>query len=170
MVLPQRNACPWLRQFDDFTAAGRSGIRSKAIDFFHVFEHLEEPSAFLRECAALLAPGGHAITEIPALTDPSRGLYDIAAYQDFNFQRQHPYVYSGNPLARVLKHNGFKIQKPTPYQRYGIENHLLWLDKGVPGGNEEFRRLFTQIDDGYRAALEASAKTDTFISVAEIVA
>jgi len=164
----QRDALDWLHQFDDFGAAISSGRRFNAIGFFHVFEHIEDPASFLEQCTALLAPGGRIIVEVPSLTDPLLGLYELPAYQKFYFQKQHPYVYSGASLAKVLEHNGLEIQHLIPYQRYGIENHLTWLSKGKPGGSEDFREQFAHIDDGYRAALEASATTDTVIAVAGV--
>ena len=160
---PDRDNLPWLTQYDTIGDAMAQGATFDLVMLFHVFEHVLDPAAFLREAHGILAPGGALLIEVPCLHDPLLSLYDSSAYQDFYFQRQHPYVYSAASLQRVLEHGGFATRRVIPYQRYGLENHLQWLSQGCPGGNERFRDLFNDSDATYRAALEAAGMTDTVI-------
>lgn len=158
-----RDDLPWLVQYETVGHAIEQGATFDLVMLFHVFEHVLDPAAFLTEVQQILAPDGSLLIEVPSLHDPLLTLYESAAYQAFYFQRQHPYVYSAPSLERVLKNGGFTTRRVVPYQRYGLENHLQWLAKGSPGGNERYRDLFAGSDASYRAALEAAGTTDTVI-------
>ena len=160
---PARDDLPWLVQFETVGHAIEQGVTFDLVMLFHVFEHVLVPAAFLAEVQQILAPGGALLIEVPSLHDPLLSLYENSAYQAFYFQRQHPYVYSAPSLERVLKNGGFTTRRVISYQRYGLENHLQWLAKGSPGGNERYRALFAESDASYRAALEAAGTTDTVI-------
>lgn len=159
----ERAVHTWLRQFEDFqsTPAGRFDL----VGLFHVLEHVLEPAPFLRSCAALLSPHGRLLIEVPSLTDPLLDLYRLKSYKEFFFQRQHPFYYSGTSLERLLKDLGFTVDAMIKHQRYGIENHLNWLQTGQPGGNAEFREIFRGADDAYRRSLEASGRCDAVIAI-----
>jgi hypothetical protein len=92
-------------------------------------------------------------------------LYNNQAFSHFYFQSQHPYLYSPSSLRRLLEHNGYQTVELINYQRYGLENHLTWLSQGSPGGNEVFRKQFSDLEAPYIAALEQYGKTDTVIWV-----
>ena len=136
------------------------------VSCFHVLEHIEEPSDFLSVCANLIKPGGKVIIEVPSLTDPLLSLYAIPQYEDFYFQKQHPYYYSPASLQRLLEHNGYAVEAMIAHQRYGLENHLAWLTQGKPGGNEQYRRIFADTSDSYRASLETVGNADSVIAIA----
>jgi SAM-dependent methyltransferase len=165
---PSRDALPWLMQFDSLEEATRAGCSVDVVGMFHVFEHLENPAAVLDAIHGVLAPEGILLIEVPCLSDPLLSLYQCEAYQAFYFQRQHPYVYSGASLGRVLEHNAFRVIDVIPFQRYGVENHLQWLTTGRPGGNEDFRALFGSVDGAYREALERRGSTDTVFVTAKM--
>ncbi len=135
------------------------------ICFFHVLEHIVEPASFLSVCASLLAPDGHLVMEVPSLDDPLLGLYEVPAYADYCFQKQHPYYYSKASLERLLRSHGFRIEAMMTHQRYGLENHLNWLQCGKPGGNAEYTRIFAPVDFGYMQSLEAAGHSDAVIAV-----
>ena len=162
---PQRDAIEGLRQFPTLDAAADAGVAVDVVCLFHVFEHLADPGAWLTSARRLLAPGGRMIIEVPPLDDPLFSLYKLAAHREFYFQRQHPFVYSGASLRRVLEHHGFRVDI-VPYQRYGLENHLAWLSAGTPGGDARLSELFGSCDASYKPALEASGLTDTVFAVA----
>jgi SAM-dependent methyltransferase len=161
----QRDAIPGLRQFATLDDAAKAGLRVDVVCLFHVFEHLADPGAWLTSARRLLAPGGQFVVEVPSLDDPLFSLYKSAAHREFYFQKQHPFVYSGASLRRVLQHHGFAVNI-IPYQRYGMENHLAWLASGKPGGNAEFGKVFESCDAPYKAALESRGLTDTVFAVA----
>lgn len=167
---PARDALPWLHQLPSLEAAIAVGVKADLIAMFHVFEHLDRPDNLLEDARRILTPEGLLVIEVPSLSDPLLTLYKCSAYEEFYFQRQHPYVYSAPSLARVLATSGFSIERIIPHQRYGLENHLQWLSAGKPGGNEGFRALFTSIDDAYRRRLQDTGATDTIIAIAKVVA
>lgn len=165
---PARDALPWLVQYETVGRAIEQSAKFDLVMLFHVFEHVLDPAAFLSEVQQILAPGGALLIEVPSLHDPLLSLYENLAYQAFYFQRQHPYVYSAPSLERVLENGGFRPRRVIPYQRYGLENHLQWLAKGSPGGNDRYRDLFAESDTSYRRALEAAGTTDTIIVEAAV--
>ena len=163
-----RKAIGLAGDYPDLDAAVADGVSADVVCLFHVFEHIADPKTFLETVARLLRAEARVIIEVPSLDDPLLSLYQCGAYEAFYFQRQHPFVYSARSLGRVLDANGFRILEMRPYQRYGMENHLTWLTRGVPGGDENFKRMFADLDLQYRAELEKSGKTDTIIAVAAL--
>ena len=160
-----RNELSWLTQYEDFSAA--SGQRFDVVCLFHVLEHVIEPEPFLERCTALVAPGGRLVIEVPSLDDPLLSLYGLAAYQDFFYQPQHPYYYSAMSLGRLLETLGCTVEYLSAHQRYGLENHLNWLQTGRPGGNQTYRRVFASADANYRKSLEDSGHSDAVIAVSQ---
>jgi SAM-dependent methyltransferase len=165
-----RDALSWLEHYNTAQSAIDAGCRASNIGMFHVFEHLVDPRPMLDSITQLLEPGGRLIIEVPCLLDPLLSVYKNDAYEAFYFQKQHPYIYSGNSIARVIEAAGYTVLEKIAYQRYGLENHLNWLQSGTPGGNPAYRDLFAGIDQDYRRALEASGKSDTIIVIAGITA
>lgn len=137
---------------------------NKYFDFiclFHVQEHIQAPLEFLTAIKKLMSNHATLIIEVPSLLDPLLSLYDSKAFSEFYFNRQHPYVYSPPSLQRLMEYGGFQTAEMINFQRYGLENHLNWLNHGRPGGNELFRQLFGSLESNYIAALEKFGKTDT---------
>lgn len=151
------------RSLDDAIAAG---VKADVVCLFHVFEHINEPPRFLDQIRQLLSPGARVIIEVPSLDDPLLSLYALPAYESFYFQRQHPFVYSGRSLSRVISESGFKVDEIRPWQRYGLENHLAWLRHGRPGGDSGLAEVLAPADAAYKTALEAEGHTDTVFAVA----
>ena len=164
--LPARQAKEWLTNFEGVSQVLATGERFDVVMMFHVFEHIAMPDTFLAEVARCLKPDGWIIVEVPCLHDPLLSLYECEHYQGFYFQLQHPFVYSGASLNRVLRACGFVISAIMPFQRYGLENHLAWLSRGRPGGDMELARIMSQVDNAYIAALEADGRTDTVLAIA----
>ena len=160
----ERNAYSWLRQFESPELA--SSERFDLVGLFHVLEHVLEPASLLNGCADLLSKTGRLIIEVPSLNDPLLRLYGLESYEEFFFQRQHPFYYSASSLERLLGFHGLKVECMIFHQRYGIENHLNWLVSGKPGGSPLFRSLFVEADRPYREGLEASGHSDSVIAVA----
>lgn len=160
----QRNAYSWLRQFENLDVAPAG--RFELVGLFHVLEHVLEPASLLRGCTNLLSPNGRLIIEVPSLNDPLLSLYHLKSYEDFFFQRQHPFYYSASSLERLLESHGLKVERVIFHQRYGIENHLNWLLAGKPGGSPQFRSIFMHTDRSYRESLEASGYADAVMAIA----
>lgn len=158
-----RDGYSWLTQLSDFQDAERHGY--DIVGFFHVLKHVHEPSAFLTECQKLLKPGGRIIIEIPALADPLLSLYNLQSYEEFFYQKQHPFYYSAKSLERLLENHGFRILEMIPHQRYGLENHLNWIENGKPGGNKLYQNMFAETTKSYRKDLEVGGHADAVIAI-----
>jgi SAM-dependent methyltransferase len=150
----------------DLDAAAADGVQADIVCLFHVFEHIVDTKGFLAAIRRVLKPGGKVIIEVPSLDDPLLTLYRCEAYAAFYFQRQHPFVYSGRSLKRVIEVNRLQVLEIRPYQRYGLENHLTWLTEGRAGGDPVLRELLGGMEPDYRSAMERSGKTDTIFAVA----
>jgi ubiquinone/menaquinone biosynthesis C-methylase UbiE len=162
-----REKLPGLHAYASFQEMGASQETFDLICMFHVLEHIIDPKEFLNNCLASLAPMGILIIEVPSLDDPLISLYESQAYRAFYFQRQHPYIYTARSLCRLLAHENISPEHVLPHQRYGLENHLNWLAKEKPGGNEAFRRIFKHLEDEYLGSLEQSELSDSVIIIAQ---
>jgi len=162
-----RKSLKGLRGYSTFQEIRKSRETFDLICLFHVLEHIVDPREFLSNCLACLTPQGRMIIEVPSLDDPLLTLYGSTAYRKFYFQRQHPYVYSSRSLRRLLEKENIHPEQLIPHQRYGLENHLNWLTKEKPGGNEQFRQIFTDCEADYMTALEKAGFTDTVIAIAK---
>ena len=131
------------------------------ICLFHVMEHIQAPLEFLKAVQEVMSAHSTLIIEVPSLFDPLLSIYNCGAFAEFYFSRQHPYVFSPPSLKRLMEHGGFQTDELISFQRYGLENHLNWLNHGRPGGHELFRQLFNGLEPDYIAALEKNGKTDT---------
>lgn len=156
-----------LREYSTFQEIRKARETFDLICLFHVLEHIVDPREFLTNCLACLTPQGRMIIEVPSLDDPSLALYGSAPYRKFYFQRQHPYVYSSRSLRRLLDGENMYVEQLIPHQRYGLENNFKWLTKDKPGGNEQFRQIFTNVEAEYMTALEKSGFTDAVIIIAK---
>jgi SAM-dependent methyltransferase len=164
---PKRQEVGLSGEFSRAEEAAAAGVKADIVCFFHVFEHIPEPTSFLATAGSFLTSGGRLIIEVPSLDDPLLSIYGSKPYEDFYFQRQHPYVYTSRSLQQVLAANGWRTVLARPYQRYGLENHLGWLTRGKPGGDAGLADIFAGLDADYKSALEKAGKTDTIFVVAE---
>lgn len=143
-----------------------SSTRFDMIYMFHVFEHIRNPLRMLDSCRMHLKSGGLVLVEVPNIDDPLITLYNCKAFKDFYFQTMHPYIYSPVSLERVFQNAGFKVLEKILYQRYGIDNHLTWISKGIPGGDEHLEEIFGSSIE-YKKSLAKAGKTDTMFMLVE---
>ncbi|MBF0244139.1 MAG: class I SAM-dependent methyltransferase [Planctomycetes bacterium] len=138
------------------------------ICFFSLLEHILEPHAFLRELKSRLKTDGRILFEVPSAEDPLLSLYHVEAFKSFYFQSMHPYVYHQKTLELLFNACGLEIVHIQYKQRYGLDNHLHWLQKGLPRGNPELADFFADstLVEGYLRYLESKGKTDTIYAVA----
>jgi SAM-dependent methyltransferase len=133
------------------------------ICMFHTFEHFTDPIAILQSMHKFLSKKGIFIIEIPSFSDPLLSVYKIAAFKDFYFQAQHPFIYSSSSLSRLLG-IGYCQIKIVPFQRYGLANHMHWLKNNKPGVLPFIAEHFISADTKYRKKLEELGKTDTIFT------
>jgi len=146
---------------DSLEALIRNSKRFDFLCLFHVMEHIEAPLEFLETVKDLMSAQSTLIIEVPSLFDPLLSIYHCDAFSEFYFSRQHPYVFAPPSLQRLMEFGGFQTLEMVNFQRYGLENHLNWLNYGSPGGNQLFRQLFKDLESDYITALEHHGKTDT---------
>lgn len=70
-----RDENPWLTQYSGFDEIASAGATFSIVCFFHVLEHIMEPTSFLASCGKSLAKDGRIVVEVPALDDPLLSLY-----------------------------------------------------------------------------------------------
>lgn len=146
-----------------------AGRRFDRICFFSLLEHIREPESFLAQVARHLNPSGMVVIEVPSVREPLVSLYEIPAFKDFYFQAMHPQVFSPKALELVLARAGFENITLYPKQRYGLDNHLQWLRKGVPGGAVDLAALFAGATNAaYLASLERAGITDSIYATAQV--
>ena len=134
------------------------------ICMYHTFEHFLDPVKEMKKISRALLEGGVFIIEIPSLTEPLISLYGLDAFKDFYFQVQHPFVYSPSSLSRLLNGMGYKNIKFSPFQRYGLANHMNWLKNNKPGVMQDIQQQFNSVDSQYKSRLEELGLTDTLFA------
>ena len=112
------------------------------ITLFHVVEHLYQPTETIGELHSLLSEDGLLIVETPNAQDALTSLYQCRSFQDFTYWSHHPYVYSKIALSSLIERCGFKVLSTSGVQRYSLDNHMMWLSHGKPGGHETWGHIF----------------------------
>jgi 2-polyprenyl-3-methyl-5-hydroxy-6-metoxy-1,4-benzoquinol methylase len=136
------------------------------ITMFHVLEHISEPVDVLSALKSRLKPGGRLLVEVPHARDALFTLYDSDAFKKFTFWSEHLVLHTRQSLRLLLSQAGFSDLEITGYQRYPLANHLYWLSRGKPAGQEVWPFLDRSIlHNEYSGALAAIDRTDTLISI-----
>lgn len=138
------------------------------ISLFHVFEHLTDPLASLKQINAMLAEKGKVIVEVPHARDILIETFELNAFKSFTFWSEHLILHTRKSLETFFKAAGFKNISILGVQRYPLANHLYWLNKGKPGGHIQLPQLRnTAIETQYSNLLNSIDQTDTLIAIAE---
>lgn len=131
------------------------------ITHFFVFEHISDPFDFIKKQLDLLKEGGVIIAEIPSATDPLTSLYDIDAFERFYWSIAHHYYYTPKSLKYILDKMNLKYEL-IPEQRYDLSNHITWMTKGKPGGQNKYNHIFTdELIEKYKEDLKNNWLCDT---------
>ena len=138
------------------------------ISMFHVFEHIISPLEFLKKTASKLKMGGKIIIEVPHANDTLLKTYESEKFKEFTLWSEHIILHTKESLSAYLKHAGFKNIKVEGFQRFPLSNHLHWLSKGLPNGQNIFT-TFNQPElmAEYESTLKKIDETDTIIAIAE---
>ena len=137
------------------------------ITLFHVFEHLNEPLAWLKRLYYNLEDDGRLIIEVPNGNDALLSLYDSKSFADFTFWSAHLFLYTIESFEYLINMGGlFQIERKEQIQRYPLANHLYWLSKGKPGG----QNIWSFLDDDdinciYKKLLEKNNYCDTLLFI-----
>ena len=154
--------------FESSASAKMQGILVDVVTLFHVVEHFYTPSVELERIYELLKPGGLLIIETPNSWDALLSSYENLDFQDFTYWSHHPMLHSHKSLSLLVERNRFKIIQNGGTQRYDLNNHLYWLSKGMPGGHNIWKGMFS--DDtiqSYAKDLVENKTCDTLWFVAQ---
>ena len=108
------------------------------ITAFHVFEHLKDPLETLKALKPYLAEKGDIIIEVPNSDDALLSFYNSNTFSDFTYWSQHLFLFNEKTLTDLIKKSEFKINYIEQIQRYPLSNHLYWLSKGLPNGQNNY--------------------------------
>lgn len=117
-----------------------------------LFEHLDDPDAFLNQVAAWSRPGGRLILRLPLIVRPAG---DRPA-QDINFWKPcHRALYTVSGLKTLLQRNGFRLLECMSWDYFGYRAMNRMLQRGyaaiqdvrdprcaIPGLTSELEYLF----------------------------
>lgn len=141
---------------------------TEVISLFHVFEHITDPLGFLKTLHGLLAKNGKVIIEVPHARDILIETYNLDSFKAFTFWSEHLILHTRQSLRTFLEAAGFKNIQISGYQRYPLANHLYWLNKGLPGGQNHYTQLRSpKLEEEYARQLDTIDQTDTLIAIAE---
>ena len=140
-------------------------VKFNVVTMFHLFEHIDEPLAYLQELKKHLARGALVFVELPNVDDALVSRYQCEAFKKFYFQSMHCFYYNEKTLSYIFARAGFKKVKCLYLQRYPFSNHLQWLFNGQPGGNEEYEKNFKGINKTYEKILVKAKATDTIMCI-----
>ncbi len=105
------------------TEADRDDLRAERIDTIvclNVLEHIEDHESTLRDCAAVLPPGGRLVLLVPALP---------ALYGSLDVHLQHFRRYEKEPLRALLRATGFEADDLRFVNRVAVFG--WWLSSRV---------------------------------------
>ena len=138
---------------------------------FHVLEHLSDPLGALREIRETLEPNsGTLVVEVPHARDLLLSEFQCEAFIDFTLWSQHLVLHTRDSLEKILIAAGFTDIHVSGVQRFGLVNHLTWLNDGKPGGHKGPLSVLetTDLSLAYQAALAGLDRTDTLVATARV--
>jgi SAM-dependent methyltransferase len=102
-----------------------SGLTDNYFDIvllWHVLEHVDSPTKYLRKIFRILKPGGRVIIGVPNGGDPIhrlRRLISLGKSKSFADFGEHTYTFTCRTLLRFLKKVDFSILEIKPYYSSG---------------------------------------------------
>jgi 2-polyprenyl-3-methyl-5-hydroxy-6-metoxy-1,4-benzoquinol methylase len=132
---------------------------------FHVMEHLENPTEVLDNIIEKIRLNGEIIIETPNADDALLSIYNCSAFADFTYWSAHVILYNERTLCKMVEKAGLKVNWIKQYQRYPLANHLLWIQKGIPGGGVDEYSIFNdkELNSVYEAVISRQKACDTLI-------
>lgn len=138
------------------------------VTLFHVLEHLDDPIGTLSTVRRKMTKNGTIIIEVPHAKDFLITPLNLESFKAFTFWSEHLMLHTRKSLEVFLKKVGFKKVRVVGYQRYFLANHLYWIIKGVPGGQNHLRFLDNRLVNRlYSSLLDKIDHTDTLAAFAQ---
>lgn len=149
------------QNIDDFN------MKFDVITLFHVFEHLEDPRYWIDKFSKFLKKDGIIVVEVPNGNDALLSLYECERFADFTYWSPHLFLYNQSSLQHLMCFNGqFEPVKLGFVQRFPLSNHLYWLSKGLPGGQNILNYFNNEIlIKAYEDALKEMEACDTLFHI-----
>ena len=108
------------------------------------------------------------IIEVPHARDALFTIYDCEKFKQFTFWSEHLILHTKTSLKLILNAAMFSSFEIYGYQRYPLSNHLYWLSKGMPGGQDKWPELISdKLNFEYKEQLSKLDRTDTLIAIAQ---
>lgn len=136
------------------------------ITLFHVLEHLKDPREVLNQLNKKLKQNGKIIIEVPNADDALLKLYKNKAFSKFTYWSCHLYLFTNKTMCKLLNQTNFKIERISQFQRYSLANHLYWILKGKPGGQNKWKVCNNKVMNFiYGIFLAKIKQSDTIIAI-----
>ncbi len=140
----------------------KSDQKFDLIVHFFVLEHIRDTVSFIKEQLSLLKSDGLIIAEVPCVNEPLVSIYNIPAFEEFYWSIAHHYYFSKKAISNILDTIECKYEL-LPEQRYDLSNHLIWMQKGRPGGQGYYNNIFSEETiNSYKKDLISNWICDTF--------
>ena len=105
------------------------------IFMFQVFEHIQNPIEFLKNCKKNLNPNGQIYVEVPNIDDALLSIYELDSFKKRYYRLPHVYYYSKDTLEKMFQKAGF-IGTTKTVQEYSLFNHVNWILTNQPQNNQ----------------------------------
>lgn len=142
-------------------------LKNKKFDLitaFHVFEHLKEPLKTLNDLRPHLKGKGEIIIEVPNSDDALLSYFNSDAFSNFTYWSQHLFLFNEKTLTDLVKKANYKINFIEQVQRYPLSNHLYWLSKGLPNGQNKYSAFNNEkLNAEYEKILKNEKICDTLL-------
>ena len=139
------------------------------ITMFHVLAHIVQPIEILQECKNHLSQKGIIYIETPNANDALLSLYENQAFMGFTHHKDIIWYFSENTIRELLNKAGFNNITIGYTQRYPLANHLYWLAKGKPGGQDKWVNMRDEmVDSAYSNLLIRNKMADTLTVTIEV--
>ena len=166
-VEPQAIAAGFLGELGHPVYRRLDAVKDASFDvvtLFHVFEHVQDPLALLRDVVRLLVPGGRLIIEVPHARDFLISFVDCPAFRAHTFWSEHLLLHTRESLRALVAHAGLDVLGVEGVQRYPLANHLYWLAEGKAAGHLTWNLLTDErLDQSWGDVLARLDMTDTLV-------
>jgi 2-polyprenyl-3-methyl-5-hydroxy-6-metoxy-1,4-benzoquinol methylase len=134
------------------------------ITLFHVFEHFTSPLETLEKIKKCCKAGARIIVEVPSAQDALIEIYHCNHFLKHTLWSEHLVLHTPDSLKKLFTFVGFDFIKTEYVQRYPLTNHLYWLAKGLPNGQNIWNQMNTaELNSHYENVLSSMQATDTII-------
>jgi len=143
----------------------------QTVFMFHSLEHFEDPLQILQNIRLKMTRDQSTlIIEVPHANDFLISTLKCEEFVEFTLWSQHLILHTRESLKRLLNKAGFSNVIVEGKQRYGISNHLTWLNEKRGGGHKSPLSSFEteNLKLAYEGALQKIDATDTLVAIAEI--